>query len=69
MINEEQKLMNEVMDDSYYLNGKGGMYYTAYFWKKDPKYSAISDYDLDTFQSKCRKQVKKYLTERRNQND
>ena len=48
MINEEQKLMNEVMDDSYYLNGKLECI-ILHFWKKVEH--IVSDYDLDTNQS------------------
>jgi|TARA_B100000959_G_scaffold84983_1_gene90361 hypothetical protein len=63
-MSKEQELMNEVMDDSYYLQAKG-YYWTAYFWKLNLKYSAISDYNLDAFQSKVREQIKKYLAEKR----
>ena len=60
---QELKLMIKVMKDSYYLQAKG-YFWTAYFWNLNPeKYRAISDENIDAFQSKCRKQVRKYLAE------
>ena len=56
-----ENLVQEVLNESSYLERKQ-CYYTAYFWlKNDRKYSAICSKNLDDFTNKVRETSSEYL--------
>ena len=56
-----ENLVQEVLNESSYLERKQ-CYYTAYFWLKNPeKYSAIFSKNLDDFTNKVRETSSEYL--------
>ena len=58
---EVENLVQEVLNESSYLERKQ-CYYTAYFWlKNDRKYSAIFSQDLNDFTNKVRETSREYL--------
>jgi hypothetical protein len=56
-----ENLVQEVLNESSYLERKQ-CYYTAYFWLKNPlKYSAIFSENLEDFTNKVRETSSEYL--------
>ena len=63
---ELNKLVQEVMNDSYFLQAKN-VYCTHYFWLKDfRKYKAIFADNIDSFTQKVREQSKVFILDNKN---
>jgi hypothetical protein len=63
---ELNKLVQEVMNDSYFLQAKN-VFCTHYFWLKDfRKYKAIFADDIESFTKKVRKVSKAFILDNKN---
>ena len=63
---ELNKLVQEIMNDSYFLQAKN-VYCTHYFWLKDHnKYKAIFADTIESFDQKIRKQSEAFILDNRN---
>ena len=63
---ELNKLVQEIMNDSYFLQAKN-VYCTHYFWLKDHnKYKAIFADTIESFGQKIRKQSEAFILDNRN---
>ena len=63
---ELNKLVQEIMYDSYFLQAKN-VYCTHYFWLKDHnKYKAIFADTIESFDQKIRKQSEAFILDNRN---
>ena len=64
---ELNKLVQEIMNDSYFLQAKN-VYCTHYFWLKDfNKYSAIFADNIDSFTQKVREQSEAFILDNQTQ--
>ena len=63
---ELNKLVQEVMNDSYFLQAKN-VFWTNFFWLKDHnKYTAIFADDIESFTKKVRKLSKAFILDNKN---
>lgn len=63
---ELNKLVQEVMNDSYFLQAKN-VFWTSFFWLKDHnKYTAIFADDIESFTKKVREQSETFILDNKN---
>jgi len=64
---ELNKLVQEVMNDSYFLQAKN-VFWTNFFWLKDHnKYTAIFADDIESFTKKVREQSEAFILDNQTQ--